>query len=93
MGSIHTGDQISSSFQWDSKGFAMTIDRAILETPELKELYDTNADVKTIIDMAKQIEGCARHISVHAAGVVISPFPAPVTLYHSSSIQKTTRWK
>jgi DNA polymerase-3 subunit alpha len=29
--------------------------------------------VKDIIDMAKKIEGCARHISVHAAGVVISP--------------------
>jgi DNA polymerase-3 subunit alpha len=76
MGFPYTlGDQISKLIPMGQQGFAMTIDRAILETPELKELYDTNADVKTIIDMAKQIEGCARHISVHAAGVVISPIP------------------
>lgn len=76
MGFPYTlGDQISKLVPMGQQGFAMTIDRAILETPELKELYDTNADVKTIIDMAKQIEGCARHISVHAAGVVISPIP------------------
>lgn len=76
MGFPYTlGDQISKLVPMGQQGFAMTIERAILETPELKELYDTNADVKTIIDMAKQIEGCARHISVHAAGVVISPIP------------------
>jgi len=31
--------------------------------------------VKEIIDIAKKLEGCVRHISVHAAGVVISPTP------------------
>ena len=36
-------------------------------------MYKDDADTKEIIDMAKKIEGCARHISVHAAGVVISP--------------------
>jgi DNA polymerase-3 subunit alpha len=40
---------------------------------ELKKLYEENSDVKRIIDLAQKIEGCARHISVHAAGVVISP--------------------
>ena len=53
----------------------MTIDRAIKEVPELKKIYKEEQDAKTIIDMAKKIEGCARHISVHAAGVVISPKP------------------
>ena len=76
MGFPYTlGDAISKLIPMGQQGFAMTIDRAILETPELKEMYDTQPDVKTIIDMAKQIEGCARHISVHAAGVVISPIP------------------
>lgn len=76
MGFPYTlGDQISKLVPMGQQGFAMTIDRAIEETPELKALYDENPDVKTIIDMAKQIEGCARHISVHAAGVVISPIP------------------
>ena len=53
----------------------MTIDRAFDETPELKQLYRDDKDVQEIIGMAKKIEGCARHISVHAAGVVISPIP------------------
>jgi DNA polymerase-3 subunit alpha len=38
-------------------------------------MYKTEADVKDIIDLGKKIEGCARHISVHAAGVVIAPKP------------------
>ena len=36
-------------------------------------MYKEEADVKDIIDLGKKIEGCARHISVHAAGVVIAP--------------------
>jgi len=69
------GDRISKLIPMGQQGFAMTIDRAITETPELKEMYEKEPDVKAIVDMAKQIEGCARHISVHAAGVVISPVP------------------
>ena len=33
----------------------------------------TENEVKEIINLSKKIEGCARHVSVHAAGVVISP--------------------
>jgi len=51
----------------------MTIDIALDVEPELKKMYESDKVVKEIIDMAKKIEGCARHISVHAAGVVISP--------------------
>ncbi|MCX7625203.1 MAG: DNA polymerase III subunit alpha [Candidatus Sumerlaeaceae bacterium] len=47
------------------------IDRALRDSPELKELYETDEQVKTIIDYARQIEGMARHASTHAAGVVI----------------------
>jgi DNA polymerase III subunit alpha len=53
----------------------MTIDRAMDEVPELKDMYNKDEDTKKIIDMARKIEGCARHISIHAAGVVISPTP------------------
>jgi len=69
------GDRISKLVPMGSQGFAMTIDRALDMTPDLKEIYNKEPDVKTIMDMAKKIEGCARHISVHAAGVVISPIP------------------
>ncbi len=68
-----TGDQISKLIPIGSQGFPMTIAKAIEITPELKELYKKEDDVKEIIDMAKKIEGNARHISIHAAGVVISP--------------------
>jgi len=67
------GDRIAKLIPMGSQGFAMTIDRAFGLVPELKEMYKKEADVKTVMDMAKKIEGCARHISVHAAGVVISP--------------------
>lgn len=66
-------DRISKLIPIGAQGFPMTIERAIAEVAELKEAYDKEEDTKKIIDMAKKIEGCARHISVHAAGVVISP--------------------
>lgn len=68
-----TGDRISKLIPMGSQGFPMTIDRAIEIEPELKKMYDSEAETREVIDMAKKIEGCARHISVHAAGVVISP--------------------
>jgi DNA polymerase-3 subunit alpha len=67
------GDQIAKLIPIGSQGFPMTIDHALKITPELKELYKKEAVVKEVIDMAKKIEGNARHISIHAAGVVISP--------------------
>lgn len=68
-----TADRISKLIPMGAQGFPMTIDRALGEVPELKEAYEKEDDTRRIIDMAKKIEGCARHISVHAAGVVISP--------------------
>lgn len=69
------GDKISKLIPLGSQGFPMTIDRALEIEPELKKLYDTDTVTKEIIDLGKKLEGCARHISVHAAGVVISPTP------------------
>lgn len=67
------GDQIAKLIPMGAQGFPMTIDRAFKESPELKTLYEKDTDAKTILEMAKKIEGNARHVSVHAAGVVISP--------------------
>ncbi len=69
------GDRISKMIPMGSQGFPMTLDRALQDVPELKKIYDEEEDTKRIIDLAKKIEGCARHISVHAAGVVIAPRP------------------
>lgn len=69
------GDRIAKLIPMGAQGFPMTIDRAMKENPDLKKLYEEDADTKTVMDMSKKIEGNARHISVHAAGVVISPEP------------------
>ncbi|GMQ95135.1 MAG: DNA polymerase III subunit alpha [Patescibacteria group bacterium] len=69
------GDKISRLIPLGAQGFPMTIDKAMGMIPELKELYEKDAATKEIIDLAKRLEGCVRHISVHAAGVVISPTP------------------
>jgi len=70
-----TGDKISRLIPLGAQGFPMTIDYAMKITPELKEMYKKESEVKEIIDLAKKLEGCVRHISVHAAGVVIAPAP------------------
>lgn len=50
----------------------MTIDRALQVNSELRKTYETDEQVKYLIDMAKRLEGLPRHSSMHAAGVVIS---------------------
>ncbi len=67
------GDRIAKEIPMGSQGFPMTLDRALEENAELKKMYDNEDEVKEIIDLGKIIEGCARHVGVHAAGVVISP--------------------
>ncbi|MFW5853163.1 MAG: DNA polymerase III subunit alpha [Patescibacteria group bacterium] len=69
------GDRLAKLIPLGSQGSAMTIDRALKTVPELKEAYQNETDTKKILDLAKKIEGSARHISVHAAGVVIAPEP------------------
>ncbi len=67
------GDRISKLIPIGSQGFPMSIAKALEISPDLKEIYKDDKDAKRIIDLAKQVEGRARHISVHAAGVVIAP--------------------
>lgn len=66
-------DRISKLVPMGQQGFAMTITRALEESVELKKIYDVEPQVKRLLDLAKQVEGCARHHSIHAAGVVIAP--------------------
>ncbi|MCU6746949.1 DNA polymerase III subunit alpha [Faecalicatena acetigenes] len=49
----------------------ITIDKALRGNPELKRTYESDEQVKYLIDMAKRLEGLPRHSSMHAAGVVI----------------------
>lgn len=77
------GDRISSMIPIGSQGMPMTIAHAFKLVPELKEAYEKEKDVKEIIDLAKKMEGCVRHVSVHAAGIVIAPKP----LYEFTPVQ------
>ncbi|MDO8452433.1 MAG: DNA polymerase III subunit alpha [bacterium] len=67
-----TGDKISKLIPPPKQGFPVDVPKALKDSPELKNLYDNDADAKKILDLAHKLEGSARHISVHAAGVVIS---------------------
>ncbi|OGM27268.1 DNA polymerase III subunit alpha [Candidatus Woesebacteria bacterium RIFCSPHIGHO2_01_FULL_39_28] len=68
-----TGDRISKLIPIGSQGFPMSIKTALEITPDLKRLYDEDSDTKKVVDLARELEGNARHISVHAAGIVIAP--------------------
>ncbi|MDO4268362.1 MAG: DNA polymerase III subunit alpha [Eubacteriales bacterium] len=49
----------------------MTLDKALKQSPDLREAYQNDDEVKYLIDMARRLEGLPRHTSMHAAGVVI----------------------
>jgi DNA polymerase-3 subunit alpha len=57
------------------RGRNISISEALERVPELKEIQKNDPHVKELIDIALRLEGCSRHTSVHAAGVVISPKP------------------
>ncbi|KKS90293.1 MAG: polymerase III, alpha subunit protein [Candidatus Woesebacteria bacterium GW2011_GWA1_43_12] len=69
------GDRIAKLIPLGSQGFPMTIKKALDTSPELKTLYDTDTIAKSVLDLAQEVEGNARHASVHAAGIVVSPGP------------------
>ena len=62
-------DQIAKLIPNDLK---MTLDKALVQSKELRALYEGDESVRHLIDMSKRLEGLPRHASIHAAGVVIS---------------------
>lgn len=70
------GDRIAKMIPFGSQGFPMTIDHALEIEEDLLKLYKSDEDAEIIINAAKKIEGNARHISIHAAGIVIAPTDA-----------------
>ena len=53
----------------------VTIEDALKDSPGLQEAYDSNTQIRELIDTAKKLEGLVRGAGVHAAGVVIAPRP------------------
>src|SRR6266568_4550607 len=53
----------------------MTIDRALEDVPDLRKIYDSDKQIRELIDTAKKLEGLVRGAGVHASAVVIAPRP------------------
>lgn len=76
MGMPYSGpDRISKMIPPGWQGHAMTLDNALEQSPELKMAYTTESETRRLLDLARKVEGVARHASVHAAGVVIADKP------------------
>jgi DNA polymerase-3 subunit alpha len=67
-----SGDRISKMIPFELK---MTLDKALKKNDELQKAYNEEDDTRRLIDMAKRLEGLARHAGTHAAGVVICDKP------------------
>jgi len=67
-----------------------TLNETLTKVPEFKQLYDTDEKAKKLIDLAKKLEGVARHASTHACGVVIAKEPLEniVPLQHPTQDNK-----
>lgn len=72
----------------------ITLEKALQDSSDLKELYDYNPQVKKLIDMAILLEGMPRHASTHAAGVVITrePLTYYLPLYKAADGPLTTQF-
>ena len=76
------------------RGRNISITQALEQVADLRKAMETDTKVKDLVDMARRLEGCARHSSVHAAGVVISPKPLHelVPIAYSSKNELTSQF-
>ncbi|RKZ00908.1 MAG: DNA polymerase III subunit alpha, partial [Candidatus Hydrothermota bacterium] len=63
-----------------------TIEMAMREIGELRMLADSRPEIRELLEMAKKVEGQIKHVSTHAAGVVI----APGTIWEYVPLYKST---
>ncbi len=66
------GDTVAKKIPWELN---MTLEKALSQSKELRELYENDEQIHRLVDMAKKVEGMPRHASTHAAGVVITAQP------------------
>jgi DNA polymerase III subunit alpha len=72
----------------------ITLQQALDQEPRLRDLTQTDARIKELMDVAQSLEGLARHASTHAAGVVISegPLTDHVPLYKGANDEIVTQY-
>ena len=70
--------------------FGSTLDQTLATVDEFRQTYLNDPKAQKLIDFAKKLEGCARHASTHACGVVISsePLDELVPLQHPTQNDK-----
>ena len=73
----------------------MTLDKAMKQVPELRELHDSNQTIQNVITLAKKLEGLCRNAGMHAAGVIIAdqPLDGIVPLYKDSDDNVLTQFE
>ncbi|HEV7299456.1 MAG TPA: DNA polymerase III subunit alpha [Tepidisphaeraceae bacterium] len=73
----------------------MTLEKAIKDVPELRELVNSNPVINQVMDLAKQLEGLCRNAGMHAAGVIIADMPLDelVPLYKDSDDNILTQFE
>ena len=73
----------------------ITLEEALKKSDELKKAYDTDGEVRELLDLAMQVEGLARNVGTHAAAVVIAdrPLTEYVPLQHVQDKEEViTQW-
>ena len=72
----------------------MTIDKALDQEPELKQLAASEAKVAHLLEISRRLEGLCRHASTHAAGVVIGDKPLDhyLPLYRGKNNEVVTQF-
>ena len=87
-------DRIAKMIPPPVRGRNVSLTQALEQVPELRKEVETNPTVKELMEIAQRLEGCARHSSVHAAGVVISPVPLQelIPIAVSAKDEKTTQY-
>lgn len=68
-------DRIAKMIPIGKQGFHMTLDKALSMNQELRDTYEQDPETKRILDIARRLEGCVRHASIHAAALAITPTP------------------
>lgn len=68
--SYSTGDKVAKMIP---KELGITLDKALRVSNDLRGLYETDPEVRRLIDLAKSVEGMPRNVGTHAAGVIIAP--------------------
>jgi DNA polymerase-3 subunit alpha len=67
--------RVNQLCNWVPRGLGVTLDDALKQSADFKGAYDTDPQVRELVDIARTLEGTNRQAGIHAAGVVIANGP------------------